>query len=118
MNRENLETRFADYRDGDVVRIERPTDHGCYRRYLNEQNAEGSWLIVFGSNLNSTSIGIKSREGGGEGRVGWIPNFRLLFNKQSYPGSKKSYATIQYQPHARTPAVAWWLDQSPIGSDG
>ena len=113
LNRENLETRFADYRDGDVIRIERPIDHGCYRRYLNEQNAEGSWLTVFGSNLNLHRL--ESRVGKvGEGRVGWIPNFRLMFNKQSYPGSKKSYANIQYHPHARTPAVAWWLDQSQL----
>ena len=42
LNRENLETRFAEYRDGGVSRIERPIKHGCYRRYLNEQNAEGS----------------------------------------------------------------------------
>ena len=81
LNRENLETRFAEYRDSDVPRIERPIDHGCYRRYLNEQNVEGSWLIVFGSNINIHRLDSR----GGmlrEGRVGYVPNFRLMFNKQ------------------------------------
>ncbi len=113
LNRENLETRFAEYRDGNVPRIERPIEHGCYRRYLNEQNAKGGWLIVFGSNLNLHRL--ESRVGKvGEGKAGWIPNFRLMFNKQSYPGSKESFANIQYHPDARTPAVAWWLAQSQL----
>ena len=113
MNRENLETRFAEYRDGDVPRIERPIEHGCYRRYLNEQNAKGGWLIVFGSNLNLHRL--ESRVGKVEEvKVGYLPNFRLMFNKQSYPGSNESFANIQYDRDARTPAVAWWLNQSQL----
>ena len=50
----------------------------------------------------------------GKGKVGSVPNFRLIFNKHSYPGSKESLANIHYHRDARTPAVAWWLDQSQL----
>ena len=46
--------------------------------------------------------------------MGLIPNFSLISNNQACPGSKESFANIQYHPHARTPAVAWWLDQSQL----
>jgi gamma-glutamylcyclotransferase (GGCT)/AIG2-like uncharacterized protein YtfP len=113
LNRENLETRFAENDHDDVIRTERPIHHGCYRRYQGEQDEEGSWLIAFGSNLNQHRL--ESRVGKvGEGRAGWIPNFRLVFNKRSNPGSRETFANIQYQPNARTPAVARWLDQSQL----
>ena len=50
----------------------------------------------------------------GKGRVGSIPNFRLVFNKQSHLGSKESLANIQYHPDARTPTVARWLNLSQL----
>ncbi|MDG2196137.1 MAG: gamma-glutamylcyclotransferase [SAR324 cluster bacterium] len=113
LNRENLEARFAKNQGDDVTRTERPVQHGCYRRYLGEQDEEGSWLIAFGSNLNQHRL--ESRVGKvGESRVGWIPNFRLVFNKQSTPSSRETFANIQYQPEFRTPAVASWLDQSQL----
>ena len=113
----NLETRFADYRDGDVVRIERPIDHGCYRRYLNEQSIEGSWLIVFGSNLNLHLL--ESRVGKvGEGRVGWIPNFRLLFNKQSLPLKQKIIRKHPISTSCSNARCCLVVRSVSIGSDG
>jgi len=90
-----------------------PIDHGCYRRYLDEQDEKGSWLIAFGSNLDQHRL--ESRVGEiGNGRAGWIPNFKLVFNKLSYSESGETFANIQYHPDAQTPAVAWWLDQSQL----
>jgi hypothetical protein len=44
----------------------------------------------------------------------WIPEFRLAFNKQSKTNSQHTAANIQFDPKARTPAVAWWLEINQI----
>jgi len=90
-----------------------PIEQGCYRRFLDEKKQGGRWVVAFGSNLNRRRI--EARVGAvKEGRIGWIPDFELVFNKQSVLDDQETFANIKYNPGTQTPAVAWWLERSQI----
>ncbi len=114
-------TRFA---DGQRVRLQsyllnqdpkglERINHGCYRRHLVEKQTSGNWILAYGSNLSTARL--EERVGKlDRARSGWIPEFRLVFNKQSRTDNQHTAANIQFDPTARTPAVAWWLESNQI----
>jgi len=85
--------------------------HGDYRRFLIERETP-QWVLAYGSNLSSQRL--KGRVGSlGARKLGHIPHFELVFNKQAENGSG-TYANIRYAPNGQCPAVAWELTSDQI----
>lgn len=89
----------------------RPIHHGDYRRYRLEMKEGRQWVAAYGSNLDPKRM--RKRVGEvPEAKVGFIENFKLVFNKKSSDSSTR--ANIRFSPGARTPAVVYLLDSEQI----
>ena len=88
-------------------------EHGCYRRYREEQEVREGWIIAFGSNLSQKRL--EDRVGKvTAGRPGWVPDFSLVFNKRSLEAEGLTYANLRFALGQQAPAIAWWLSERQI----
>jgi gamma-glutamylcyclotransferase (GGCT)/AIG2-like uncharacterized protein YtfP len=84
--------------------------HGDYRRYRLEMKEGRLGVAAYGSNLDPERM--RDRVGEvPEAKVGFIENFKLVFNKKSLDSTR---ANIRFSPGARAPAVVYLLNNEQI----
>ena len=89
-----------------------PISCGDYRRHLIEKTSSTQWLAFYGSNLSSKRL-IKRIEPPIDVMKGYIPNFKLVFNKLGVDSNSR--ANIQFKgndPHVL--AVAYLLKPEQV----